>query len=274
MIPKKTNRSFLVVVCLIFILGISLLCRYNGSFVSKFSQSTSRSVIVPVSSLFSNAGNTLHKFTTELFSYTNLHNKYTDLKNDNEKLVAEIEIRDSIMKENDRLKSMLRIYQENPNTYLPCTIIFRNPDNPNNFIINAGSKQNIEENKAVVYPIFVSEKSTHFQLIGRTTNIGFNESDVMSIFDESSNISIKNMRNNEVGNLTFDEDKSIIYIKFHKINAFQDGDVVVVSNLSSLPNDLIIGSVQKIVPTESIYYYAIIKTTIDLDGISEVMVFQ
>ena len=225
MIPKKTNRFFLVVVCILFILGGSVLWRYNTSFFSKFSQNAQRSTLVPISSFFSNIGNSLRKFSTELYSYTNLHNKYTNLKDENKKLTAEIEIRDNIVNENNRLKSMLNIYQEHENLYIPCTVIFRNPDNSKNFIVNAGTNQGILENKAVVYPIFISEQSTHFQLIGRITNIGFNESDVMSIFDESSNVSIKNMRNNNVGTLTFNSENNILFVKFHKTDAFKEGDI-------------------------------------------------
>ncbi|MCK5847794.1 MAG: rod shape-determining protein MreC [Caldisericia bacterium] len=274
MIPKKTNRFLLIVICLAFLLGTGVFWRYNNSKFSKYSRSSSRSFVVPVSGFVSRTGNNLREFLTNLFSYPELQHKYIELKNENEKLIAEITIRENIMEENQRLKSMLRIYQDNPETYLPCSIIFRNPDNPNNFIINAGSNQNIEENKAVVYPIFQSNGIQHFQLIGRTTKIGYNESEIMSILDDKSNISIKNIRNNEVGTLSFDSEKNILYIKFHINNAFKEGDIVVVSSLSSLPNDLVVGSVQRVTPTESIYYHATIATTINSDVISEVMVLK
>jgi cell shape-determining protein MreC len=196
-----------------------------------------------------------------------------ELRVQNEKLLSEIALRDAIQEENQRLSSLFRISHEYENL-LPCHILLRDPTNPMNFTINAGTHHELLENSAIVSPIFVSSTKTRLQLIGRISRVGFYESDVLSLFDESSHISIRNIRNNTIGTISFDKGQNQLFIKFYQSQDFQTGDVVVVSNYSSLPNNLIVGIVDRVEPSSSIHTIAIVKPSIDVEKLTEVFAIQ
>jgi cell shape-determining protein MreC len=132
----------------------------------------------------------------------------------------------------------------------------------------------VTENAAVVCPATTSTVKTHFQLLGRISRVGFLESDVLSIYDESSSISIRNIRNNANGTLSYDKKRDILFVKFYQDHDFQKNDVVVVSSYSSLPNNLILGIVEQIESSSSIHSIAIVQPSFNASTLTEVLIFQ
>jgi cell shape-determining protein MreC len=270
--PKKRWLILLFSTILFLFFGVFWSLHLSSSF-SRVTHSFSRTILIPIGTTFSKTANAIGSFFSTITEYPSINKELVELRVQNEKLHSEIAIRDAIQEENQRLSSLFRISQEYEKL-LPCHILLRDPTNPMNFTINAGTHQDLLENSAIVSPIYVSSSKTRLQLIGRISRVGFYESDVLSLFDETSHISIRNVRNNTIGTLSFDNDLNQLFVKFYQSQDFQSGDVVVVSNYSSLPNNLIVGIVDRVEPSSSIHTIAIVKPSIDVHELTEVFAIQ
>ncbi len=269
------KRGFLwLVISLVFFLAISFYWSFSDSSFSIASQGFVRNTISPVGKMFSSFGSSIHNLLANLQSYPSLVENNQRLLIENESLKNEIKIRDQIQFDNERFSMLLGIVQDNPNTYIPASIIYRTPDSTMNFIINRGSNSNVKDGLAVVSPVYKNSSLSHFQLLGKTIDVSKLDSPVLSLYDENSNVSIRNLRNNVNGTVSFNSKNNTLYVKFYKKEDYQLNDILVVSSFSSLPNDLLVGSIVEIQPTESIHYLAIVKPVKDFSKITEVLVIQ
>ncbi len=270
--PKK-SWSLLIFTILLSVIVVVFWSIYSTSNFSKVTITLSRSVLAPIGGVLSNSSNSIQRFFKHIGQYPLLNEKAISLQDENERLRSEIAVLKQVEEENKRLLSFFRIQQQY-NNLLPCSILIRDATNPMNFTVNAGTNLGVNENAAVVSPISTSAVKVHFQLIGRISRVGIMESDVLSIYDESSSISIRNLRNNANGTLSYDKKRGLLFIKFYQEQDFQKSDVVVVSSYSSLPNNLVLGIIDQIESSSSIHSIAIVQPSFNTSTLTEVFIFQ
>ncbi len=273
MLNPKKGWSIFVFTILLSVVIVVFWSIYSTSRFSTISLTVTRSVLAPIGNVVSKSSHSVRRFFKNIGQYPSLNEEVISLKDENQRLRAEVDVLKQVKEENQRLLSFFRIQQQNSNL-LPCSILIRDATNPMNFTINAGTNLKVSENAAVVSPISTGAAKTHFQLVGRISRVGVLESDVLSIYDESSFISIRNLRNNINGTLAYDKQRDFLFIKFYQEHDFKKNDVVVVSSYSSLPNNLILGIVDSVESSSSIHSVAIVRPSFNISTLTEVFVFQ
>ncbi len=221
--------------------------------------------------------NTLEDFSLRIFSST-LHGvaKLTerssdffqgfihsgDLKRSNEDLSMKLRLKNvelalyqSLLEENLRLRQLMKLGHIKDHKITYTDIITREGANPYNFSINKGGLDQIKLHQAVVYPIEVgSRKILYHQLLGRIFEVLPSQARVLSIMDERSQISVRNMRNQALGTLRYYKGDQYLTISVHRDNEdFQINDILLTSELSTLPKGIIVGIVQDIESSSSLY---------------------
>jgi cell shape-determining protein MreC len=178
---------------------------------------------------------------------------------------VELALQQNQAEENKRLRDFLGLISIKDYKITPCDIWFRDLKNKMNFTINKGKADQLKMEQGIVYPLtFNNNKTVQFQLIGRIQELNLHSSRVLSILDARSKISSKNLRTLALGNVMYDDKKNELYVMTLTENDdYAINDVIVTSELSSLPKNLIIGIVQRIEPTTAINKKIILGTSID-----------
>lgn len=268
---SKVFISILLVVVIISGYGVfriydlSPLLKFEGFILNMFSS---------VSKFFVNIANKISLFFSTLVSIGSIGKKVEMLDYQIRLLKVKLALSEQYIDENIRLKSLLKIEIDYPDCVF-ASVISRDPLNPYNFSVDKGLKDNLKINKAVVYPINISTSNSNsaqvYQLIGRVYDLTDNNAKILSILSSESRISARVLKTNALGVVAFDErDKSIYFEVIKGETEIKKGDIIVTSELSTLPKGLIIGIVKEIKDTPSLYTRAYIDIPIDFYKITEV----
>lgn len=194
-----------------------------------------------------------------------LQKELEHLEYENRLLKIQIALNQNWGEENSSLKKLLGLLNVKDYTFTPCDIWFRDQDNPMNFTINKGKIHHLTREQGIVYPLELKHPMIiQYQLIGRIQELNQNSSRVLSILDVRSKISSRNLRTKALGTVQYDKEKKMLFLLTPSENDdYAINDIMVTSDLSSVPRNLVIGIVQKIEPTSSINKKVILGTTID-----------
>ncbi len=174
--------------------------------------------------------------------------------------------------ENQRLKELMKLDQLSDYPVNYAHIIFRDGINPQNFTISLGEIDQIEVNQAVVVPIELGQqKILYHMMVGRIYEVLPHTSRVLSVKDERSQISIRNMKNQALGTLGYETNSNHLYMQVRQDNYdFEVGDLLVTSELSTLPRGLIVGYVSQIEESETLYKRIRVMVPLPLLSFTEV----
>jgi len=206
-----------------------------------------------------------------------------DLKRKNESLAMELRLKNvelallgNLLEENQRLHQLMKLSQLKDHHVTYANIVIREGANPYNFAINKGESDHIKLHQAVVYPIeFGARKILYYQLLGRIFETLPSQSRVLSLMDERSQISVRNMRNQALGTLRFFKGDFHLTISVHRDNNdFQLNDILTTSELSTLPKGIIVGIVQEIESSSSLYKKVKVAVPLSLLSITEAGVLE
>lgn len=202
---------------------------------------------------------------SSFFNSPHLQKQVEELTYEIRKNKVELALEQNQAEENKRLKELIGAISLKEYKLTTCDLWFRDPKNPMNFTINKGSKDQLKIEQGIVYPFFLSDKKTiQYQLLGRIQELNLHSSRVLSILDQRSKISSRNLRTLALGNVMFDEKRKVLYVMTMTENDdYALNDIIVTSELSSLPKNIIIGIVQSIEPTTTINKKIILGTSID-----------
>jgi rod shape-determining protein MreC len=231
---------------------------------------------IPVARLFRNTSASVGSYFGTLFSLNNVKNRKDYLEYQNRVLRLKISLAENYIEENKRLNKLLDIKKDIENVVF-AEIISRDPLSSNNFIISKGKSSKISVYEAVIYPIdlgsvAVSQKII-YQLIGRVKEVFNSNSKILSILDSESKISARNIRTHSLSTVEYNPLTKKLFLSTLKESAdYKNGDLIVTSELSTLPKDLLIGTVYEIESTSSIYAKIYIKPSIDFYNITEIAV--
>jgi len=231
----------------------------------------------PVTRLFRNISYGTGSFFGTLFSLNDIKRRNDDLDLKNRLLRVKLALSENYIQENIRLKDLLDIKKDYKSGLIFAEIVSRDPLSSNNFIINKGSKSKITINNAVICPINLGSVAVvprvMYQLMGRIKEVFNDNSKVLSILDPDSKISARNIRNNVIGTVEYSTESKKIFLRALKENTdFKKGDIIVTSELSTLPKDLMLGTVSSIEITASIYSKIYIEPSIDFYKMTEIAV--
>ncbi len=153
--------------------------------------------------------------------------------------------------------------------YREATVVNNSVHLPNNFItIHRGRLQNIHPGMVVAGPLGA---------IGIVLDVSDNFSTVMSMLHRQSRISAKLKKSGEMGRIEWDGvDPRLVQMKdIPKGVRLQKGDTIVTSQYSDFPPNIMIGTIQKIIPEKSTNNFLLqVKPSTDFSKIQHVFVVE
>lgn len=185
---------------------------------------------------------------------------YTPLNKDNYKELYTL-INEEIKKENNELKSLLEIdYSMTDYELINATIIDRSNILPNEFIINKGKDDGIDNNQIVI---------NKNGMIGKVIDSSYKTSVIRLItsFDEPILVKI-----NDITKLLFINNYNLYIRGINKEDNIKVGDKVVTSG--SLPNGIVIGEIESLDKEYDTGFFAKVKISVNLNNIRFVTVLK
>lgn len=273
---KKSRIILTILIVVVILAGYGIFRIYNFSPLVK-TEGFFLKIFSPITNFFKNIASDVSSFVSIITSLGSIKEKMETLDYQNRVLKVKIALVENYIEENMRLKSLLEIKDNYDSKCVFAEIISRDSLKPDNFIINKGSKDKLKLNGSVIYPIKIKTSNglstTIYQLIGRIYDVTDNNAKVLSIFDPDSKISARNLRTNSLGTVYFDNKKKMLYFEIRKDDPLiKKGDAILTSELSTLSKGLLIGLVQSIEDTPSIYRRAYLSVPIDFYKITEVAI--
>jgi cell shape-determining protein MreC len=275
-IGEKSKKSKVLISILLVILilsGYSIFRIYNFKPLIEF-EGLVLNLFSLIAKFFGSLANRVTLFFSTLVSISSTSKRIETLDYQIRLLKVKLSLSEQYIDENLRLKALLGIRNKYPDCIF-ASLISRDPLNLYNFVVDKGLKDGLKINKAVVYPVKIttsnSNSITLYQLIGRVYDITDNNAKILSILAPESKISGRVLRTNVLGTIVFDIETKQLYFEVRKSEArLKKGDVIVTSELSTLPKGLIIGIVREIEDTPSIYKKVYLDIPFDFYKITEV----
>ena len=266
------SKGFLIILIIIAVLSIFIAATYRDRAKVSFIEDTVNSVVKPVQSFSVKASNSIIHFFERVFSST-------DLDKENEQLrvkLAQYEIIESELEtlrdEISRLKDLLNYTDITDNySYITSTVIGKSQGIWfSEFTVNAGRKDGVEENMAVV---------NSQGLVGRVSSVSANTCKVTAIIDSTSDISAMVERTRDYGFarriLNTDEKETLELYYLPSGFDLVPGDRIVTSGMSSIfPKSIVVGTVSEVTrrSAEGTQSNAIIEPAVDFGHLEEVLV--
>lgn len=273
---KKSRIIITIIIVFVILTGYGIfrvydfnsLLKVEGFFLKLFS---------PITNFFKNTASDIASFISTIATLGSIREKMDRLDYQNRVLKVKNALVENYIEENIRLKSLLEIKDSYDSKSIFAEIVSRDPLKPNNFTINKGSRDGIKLNGSVIYPIKIKTtnglSTTIYQLIGRVYDLTDNNAKILSILDPDSKISARNLRTNSLGTVFVDNKKKKLYFEIRKDESLiKKGDAIVTSELSTLSKGLLVGLVESIEDTPSIYRRAYLNIPIDFYKITEVAI--
>lgn len=204
-------------------------------------------------------------FIHAITPYSSLQKENELLRNRINLLSRKLEEAKGIYIENQRLKVILDFKKSISYTVVPSQVIGRDPSNwSNTLIIDKGSINGVEQNKAVISPRGV---------VGRVVEVGRYSSRILLITDPSSKVGVLVQRNRQGGILVGMPDGKCKMIYIALDSDVMPGDKVITAGSGAVfPKDLLVGQVAQVGKEPGLLYkYAIVKTAEDLSRLEEVL---
>lgn len=268
------SKGFLIILIIIAVLSIFIAATYRDRAKVSFIEDTVNSVVKPVQSFSVKASNSIIHFFERVFSST-------DLDKENEQLrvkLAQYEIIESeletLREENSRLKDLLNYTDITDNySYITSTVIGKSQGIWfSEFTVNAGRKDGVEENMAVV---------NSQGLVGRVNSVSANTCKVTAIIDSTSDISAMVERTRDYGFargiLNTDEKETLELYYLPSGYDLVPGDTIVTSGIGgTFPKGITIGTVTEVSRSndDAEERNAIIEPAVDFLRLEEVMIVK
>lgn len=268
------SKGFLIILIIVAVLSIFIAATYRDRAKVSFIEDTVNSVVKPVQSFSVKASNSIIHFFERVFSST-------DLDKENEQLrvkLAQYEIIESeletLREENSRLKDLLNYTDITDNySYITSTVIGKSQGIWfSEFTVNAGRKDGVEENMAVV---------NSQGLVGRVNSVSANTCKVTAIIDSTSDISAMVERTRDYGFargiLNTDEKETLELYYLPSGYDLVPGDTIVTSGIGgTFPKGITIGTVTEVSRSsdDAEERNAIIEPAVDFLRLEEVMIVK
>lgn len=247
---KYKDRMVVTIVAIILIIMIGMTSseRVNITGVEK----AIGNIISPIEKVFFNIGRHVSDFFGTIGNFGKIKGENKELK----KKIAVLEEKnreyEDIIGKTDFLRKEALLKEKTKYNIIDAQVIGKEPGNWfDRFIIDKGSKDGIKKGDTVIQGVEVDNKLVQEGVVGRIVDVGDNWSKVVSIVDESSNISFKILRTQEGGILSGNVDNKISGYLFDNKADVTKGDKLFTSGLGeAYVEDLYIGKVKEVVKKE------------------------
>lgn len=225
----------------------------------------------PVQSFFSGVATRTSKAVDYFFHYDDIEGKYQQTKEENDRLKAEIQEIEHYQEENEELRTLLGMAEENADyTYTTAAVIAYDTDQWfNTFSIDKGSNSGIQISDCVV---------TSAGLVGKVISVAPTSAKVMGIADEESIVMGRLTKTNDLVRVRGMENLGTdILCKMDRIDETVDlavGDQIQTANSADFyPAGLVIGTVTEVIVADN-ERYALVEPAVDFRKLDKVMVMS
>lgn len=231
-------------------------------------------IITPIQKVFNDTANGVKGFFGYFSDVGKLKEENKKLKEENEKLSNQVKQTVSIQNENDELRKLIGLKENNPELELEAAeIVARDPSNWYNTItINKGSADGIAINQAVI--------TKGNSLVGRVVEVGSTWARVITVIDSEHGAGVEILRSGDFGIIEGDSSLAVDgNCRLSLISKNSDvvvGDTIATSGLGGIyPKGIAIGSVLEIHPDiQGISQYAVVKPEANIKNLHMVYIIK
>lgn len=265
MLKLSQNKKFLFLVSVVAIV-VLIIMHFIG--ILRPVESLSLKVISPVKGTFFVMGDRVSSFFGFWVSIRDLARENKNLNKDLKNSLVDRSRLEELEKENYKLRDQLDYKQKASIDLVPAKVIGKDSNNLSNTIsINKGSKSDIENDKYVL----VSDGI----LIGKTTKVNNDYSEVLLINDIYSHIKARIKESNADGIVSGEHGLGLIMELIPQDKVIKKGDLVTTSDLEKKSYDLLIGEIEEIDSGDNeLFQKARIKSPIDFKNLDYVFVVK
>ena len=259
-----------VAMALVILLVSSFLHLGNSSSVGKFFIGMVTSIQEPISNLSSGVSNGFRN----LLSFRSIASENEALREEIAELKQELITQQFNAQELEELRDLSQVLNyesvQNAHTYVTGDVIAMDSSNWFNiFTINVGTEQGVVKDAMVI---------NGDGLVGRVYEAGKNWAKVISIIDETNNVSFQVFRDSSesyLGILTGDGMGGLRGYMLDSEASVIEGDTVVTSGIGIYPAGIVIGKISEVVVnTDSLLKEIILETSVNFKNVQKVMVLS
>ncbi|MGL5972352.1 MAG: rod shape-determining protein MreC [Oscillospiraceae bacterium] len=270
---KKFFSTFfgkLVIVVCIIMFGFMLQTATTGN-LGTYGSRLIGTITVPINSVIVTIQAYIDEFLDNFQRVDILLEDNKKLRDEATSLKQQIIDYDKLKNDNNNLRDILRIQEENPNFQMVDTIVVSRDttDKFYSFIINKGTKHGIQEKNAVI---------NKNGLVGIVTDVQDSFAVVSTVLDPKINIGAYGSASNDNGILS--GDNSLIKEKKMKLNyisrnnTLQKDDIVATSGTGqNFPRGLMVGNIEKVyLENDGLSMTAVVIPSVDVETVTQVQV--
>ena len=259
-----------VALALVILLVSSFLHLGNSTSVGKFFIRIVTSIQEPISNLTTNVSNGFRN----LFSLRSIASENEALREEVAELKQELILQQFSEQELEELRQLSQVLNytsvQNSRSYVTGDVIAMDSSNWFNiFTINVGTEQGVQKDAMVI---------NGDGLVGRVYEAGKDWAKVISVIDETNNVSFQVFRDSSesyLGVLTGDGMGGLRGYMLDNDASVIEGDTVLTSGIGIYPQGVVIGRISEVVVnTDSLLKEIILETSVDFKNVQKVMVLS
>lgn len=256
---------FILVICVsILLYALS----YNNLFRSeKLFENAKSAAVVKVQKKSFNSASAAKGFFANIFSINKILRENDQLKKENHILKAKMLNFEIYGRENKQLKELLGLDSKNSHNKIACQVIGRSPDSWFSAVyIDKGRKHKITQGSIVI---------NNDGLVGKIDEVSDTYSRVILAVNNDFIIPCRLLKTNDTGLLYGYNGREYImkYIDVHAKVA--PGDVVLLSELNTVPGNIVAGKIKQVIGSEDYMYKEfIVEPSVKLSSLQYLYVFR
>lgn len=270
---KYKNRMIvaLIAIILIVIIGVTSSERLKLTVFERYIGN----VFSPVQKVVYSIGRNVSDFFVSIKNLFSLKEENEELKLKISELEETIRRYEDIIGKSEYLINEKKLLESTSYNLIPAQVTGKEPGNWfNRFTIDKGLKDGVEKGDTVIQAVEVDGGIVQEGVVGRIIDVGDNWAKVISIIDESNNISFKVIRTQDGGILSGNIDGNLSGYLFDSKADIMKGDKLLSSGLGGIyVNDLYIGEITNVIKEDEDLAKKIeVKPAVDFKKIYKVFI--
>ena len=252
--------SLLIIAALIFFNNQGWLNSFKNIFYS---------VITPGEEFSYRVSFQVNKFLGFIVSVNDLEDQNVQLKEENQKLLGELNQLNEVVRENKLLREQINVIEPQPRDLILANIIGQDSSGLRRyFLINKGSKDGVKEKSVVV--------AAGNLLVGQVTEVNESFSKVQSIIDPNSRVNALISESSVTGLVRGEQGNGLIIDLLPQSEVIKQNQSVITSGLAGFfPNGLLIGQIEQVISLDvQISQMAKIKAAVNFKSLEKVFVIK